>query len=322
MRKDSKHRLTVGNPGSVEKRQSETTIRPECLPEPVRQYVPGPEGLAEAGLSPLFPLELTEEQRTSMSKLHMEIRMCNRTVPELRLQIPDGYVSLNLEVCVDYYFKCRRACLEEDAASKVAELLTSFLEQHPFEWYFSYWRNDLVAKLVLGELSTSLSAKKEAGERWLKWYWKYESKMYGETATYLSSKRRAAERAVNELEFMRFMDNDPQCWIRPGFRGYSIFVAWLNKNWTQLAAKKKGSALFNIIARKFRNKWPDLAFRDSDLEELCRAYQSVESSYDPGKVPPYQVVLTLVARKHGVSARFVTGVRAELNKQRRESAPS
>jgi hypothetical protein len=101
------------------------------------------------------PRDLTEEERTSKGKLDTQIRMYNRAVPGLRLQIPDYDVSLNLEVCADYYFRCQHACLEEDAASKVAELLTSFLEQHQLEWHLSYWKNDLIAKLVLDRFDKS-----------------------------------------------------------------------------------------------------------------------------------------------------------------------
>jgi hypothetical protein len=127
--------------------------------------------------------ELSEEERTSMGKLHALIRTYNREVPELRLQIPDGNISLDLRICADYYFKCEDARLEEDAASKVAELLTSFLNQHPLEWRICYWKNDFIAELVLGELNTSLGARNEAGERWLKGYWKREQWMQRESSS-------------------------------------------------------------------------------------------------------------------------------------------
>jgi hypothetical protein len=331
MGKDSENRLSVDNPDSVETSQSETSIRPECLPEPLRGHLYGAGGmLKDSAWHPLMRLgrrtELTEEERRFLSELQTSIRICNRFVPELRIQMPDRNIPLNPKICADYYFKCQHAAFEKDGANKVAELLTSFLEQYPLEWRFSGWKNDLIAKLVLGELNTTSSAREEPGERWLKAHWKRERRMQRETATYLSPKRMAASSAVFELELLAIQDKN-SFWIYPGFRGYATFVTWLNANWAQLASKKKGAALFSMIAREFRNKWPDLAFSDSDFEEICFAYHSIESSHPSGKVPPYQVVLTLVARKNGVSPRLVTKVRAESNKQRlaretNEKAPS
>jgi len=208
MGENSEHRLTAGNPGSIEKSQSESSIQPECLPEPVRGYLYGAEGTVKdssdhPGMRAFGrPTELTEEERTSLAKLQARIRMYNRTLPKLRIQIPDDNISLNLEICVDYYFKCQQARFEKDGASKVAELLTSFLEQHPLEWSFSDWKNDQIAKLVLGEINTTSIARKEPGERWLKTYWKREHRRQRESDTYLSPKREAASSAVFELALL------------------------------------------------------------------------------------------------------------------------
>jgi hypothetical protein len=268
--------------------------------------------------------ELTEEERISKGKLDARIKMDNRDVPELRLQIPDLhislYLSLNLQVCADYYFKCQLARLEDDAGNKLAELLTSFLEQHPLEWRICCWKNDLIAELVLGELNPALGVTKEAGGRWLKGYWKREQRMQREIDTDISPKRMAASSAVLELEMLQVIDKNPLLWIRPGFRVYAAFVKWLNRNWTRMAAKKKGSALLNRVVSEyhngeFRNKEQDVALSDSELYDICDIYRSIESSHDPGKVPAYQVVLKLVARKHRVSPRLMTEVRAKNHKR-------
>src|SRR5450755_2244268 len=318
MGENSEHRLTAG---SHEKSRSETSIQSECLPEPVRGYLYGAEGMVKnSSEHPAMRLfgrrELTAEERTSLAKLQARIRMYNRTVPQLRIQIPDSDIPLNLEICADYYFKCKRASFEKDGASKVAELLISFSEHHPLEWHFSDWKNDFIAKLVIGQLSTTSSAEKEPGERWLKMHWKREHRKQRETDIDLSPKRMSASSAVSDLELLELIDENPEFWIVPGFRVYAKFVNWLNRNWNRVAATKKGPALLNCLVSEFRKKRQDLAFSDSDLSDICGVYQSIEPSHPPGKVPTSQVVLTLVARKHGVSPRLVTKVRAEMNKQR------
>jgi hypothetical protein len=268
--------------------------------------------------------ELTEEERISKGKLDARIKMYNRDVPELRLRIPDLhitlYLSLDLQVCADYYFKCQLARLEQDASNKVAELLTSFLEPHPLEWRICCWKNDLIAELVLGELNPSLGVTKEAGERWLKGYWKREQRMQRGLDTYVSPKRMAASSAVLELEMLQLIDKNPLLWIRPGFRVYAAFVKWLNRNWTRIAAKEKGAALLKRVVSQYHNvelrdEGQDVALTDSELCEICNVYRNIESLHDPGNVPPYQVVLNLVARKHWVSPRLMTQVRAENHKR-------
>jgi hypothetical protein len=269
------------------------------------------------------PQGLTEEERTSKGKLDALIKGYNRAVPELRLQISDEQIPLNLRICADYYFKCEQARLEEDAASKVAELLNSFLENHPLEWSISYWKNDFIAELVLGKLNTFPGARKEDGQRWLKGYWRRQQRMQREINTHVSPKRVAASSAVFDLELLELIDKHPQLFIRPGFRLHAAFVNWLNRNWKRLSAKKSGVALLNCVVSEYRsgkihNKGQELAFSDSELVEICDAYGRIEFLYDPGKVPPYQVILTSLARKHKVSARLVTKVRAEINKERRK----
>lgn len=265
---------------------------------------------------------MTEEQQKAIAELQARIRMYNRTVPELRIKLPThfmsvvSYLSLNLKICTDYYFKCANLRFDEDAGNKIAACLTSFLEQHPLEWLVCSWKNDFIAEITLGELACS-GDRKKAAEYWLGWYWKHEKKQSRDTDLYLSPRRMAASSAVFELEFLNLMDKNPELFIRPGFRGHATFVRWLNKHWPVLAAKKKGPALLQEAVEKFLEKHRDLSFTESDLGDICEAYKSIEHLYDPGTVPAYQVVLALVARKHRVSPRLVTRMRAEQNKLRR-----
>jgi hypothetical protein len=266
--------------------------------------------------------DLTEKEQASLVELHAKIKLCNKKVPDLRLQLPSPclsyrpYLSLNLEICADYYFRCAHVRFDDDSGGKVADLLTSLLEQYPLEWDVCAWKNDFIAGLMLGEFNGTLSKRKEVAERWWKWYWKRKQRMNRETDIYLSPKRTAASSAVLELEMLESMDDNPQLWICPGFSGYATFVKWLNKNWAALAGKKSGLALLQDLVSKFRQRRQDVAFSDSVLEEICGVYASIESSHPAGAVPPYQVVLTLVARKHNVSPRLVSAERAELNKRR------
>jgi hypothetical protein len=265
---------------------------------------------------------LTDQEQKSFTELQAGIKMRNRTVPELRIQLPDyrisvvPYLSLNLRICTDYYFECANLRFDMDAANRITACLTSFLEQHPLEWLVSTWKNDFIAEIVLGELQCA-GDRKKAAEYWLRRYWEREKKQARETDLYLSPKRMAASSAVCELEFLVLIDEHPEFFIRPGFRGHATFVRWLNKHWPILAAKKKGPALFKEAVEKFRDKHRDLSFTDSDLGDICKAYTSIEHLYDPGAVPASQAVLALVSRKHGVSPRLVTKMRAEQNKLRK-----
>lgn len=177
---------------------------------------------------------------------------------------------------------------------------------------------------MLGNLTTSAGTPKSrraAAERWLKGYWKREQQIARETDTYLSPERMAASAAVFELEMLELAD-DPQPWMRPGFGDYAAFVRWLNKNRDKLAVKKHGPPLLAAAAKEFRHERPKTALSNSDLVEIFTAYNGLESSHPPGAVPPYTVVLAVVARRHQVSPRLVTIVRAETNRHRRsQTAP-
>jgi hypothetical protein len=171
------------------------------------------------------------------------------------------------------------------------------------------------AGLMLGEFNGSLDEQREAAQRWWKWYLQRERRINRNIDIDLSDKRMAASSAVHELDLMDLIDRHPQLFVRPGFSSHVRFVNFLNRNWAVLAGKKSGPALMKDVASKFR-KHPAVAFSDSDLAEICDVYGSIESSHPAGAVPPYQVVLTLVARKYKVSPRLVGKVRAETNKRR------
>jgi hypothetical protein len=314
------------------KSPTETSIRPECVPGPTRHCVSATEA-KDAAVKTLLrralgPRELTEPEQASLVELRAKINMYNKAVPRLRLQLPSysfsyrPYLSLNLEICADYYFKCAHLRFHDDAANKIVNFLTSFLEQYPLEWKVCSWKNDFIAELMLGEFNGSLNEQRENAERWLKWYWKRDQQKNRETDIYLSPKRMAASSAVLELEMLGIMDHHPQLWIVPGFAGYATFVNWLNRHWAALAYNKSGPALLKEVVSKFRPRRQAVAFSDSDLAEICDAYESIESSHPAGAVPPYQVVLTLVAKRHKVSPRLVSEMRAEQNKRRRSHITS
>lgn len=303
-------------------------IDPERLPESLRRYItPRPKMVAENG--PEMPArrlsigeriagktiarEFTEEERTQWAKRQLKANIIVKFNPELRLQLPPSALgSLDLEICREYYWKYKLMRLKNDA-DKVADLLASFLEQNPLEWRCCGWKNDAVAELLLWN--------KKAGERWFKEYWKREQKAQREAKTLLSDPRVAAREAAFDIEWLHLMD-EPEPWLHPGFLDHAIFVRWLNKNWERLATKKKGNALFAAAAAGFRHDRPKTTLTDDNLLEISLAYSSIAStaSHSEGAIPPSAVVLTLAARRHGVSPRLVTIVRAEQNKRRRSQA--
>jgi hypothetical protein len=184
------------------KSPTETSIRPECLPGPTRHCVNATEA-KDAAVKTLLrralgPRELTEPEQASLVEIRAKINMYNKAVPRLRLQLPSysfsyrPYLSLNLEICADYYFKCALLRFHDDAANQIVNFLTSFLEQYPLEWKVCSWKNDFIAELMLGEFNGTLNEQREVAERWLKWYWKREQQKNRETDIYLSPKRMAA----------------------------------------------------------------------------------------------------------------------------------
>jgi hypothetical protein len=264
-------------------------------------------------------LHTSEEDQPRWAEIQLEVKMYNRTIPGLRLELPEHYVPLEVKTCFEHYYQFRSLRCEKDAAHKIAGLLSSFQQRHPLEWRCSGWKNDAIAGLLLGEFDVppeSVESRRQAGERWLRDYWQREEKRARETAIALRPKRIDASAAVLDLEMLLLMVDNPQLWICPGPREYDIFVKWLNRNWAAIATKKKGEALLNDVIRKFHPNQKGPAFRECDLREMCDVYREIESWYPPAAVPTYQLVLTLVARKHNVSPRLVTKIRAEMNKHR------
>lgn len=267
-----------------------------------------------SGLKPA----LTGEEQRSLNELRTRVQMYNKTVPNLRLRLPELGESPDLEVCADYYFRVRHAGVEENAPEKVAALLTSFLEEHEEEWNFCGWKNDAIADLILEKLGfgSTRTARREAADVWLKQYRKRAQKLEREADLRTSPLRMAASAAVFDLEMLVCMDETPGLWIRPAYKRYVSLVQWLNRNWPALASRKRGQTLQQEVLTRFRRKLAPNELSDSDLLEVCDIYRSLESSYPLGLVPPSQVVLVLVARNRKVSPRLVSSVRAEQRKLR------
>jgi hypothetical protein len=253
----------------------------------------------------------------SLDDLHTKIKMYNRVVPNLRIMLPKFHLSLNLDKCADYYFEVEGARLK-DAPEKIGALLNSFRQDYEQEWHYCGWKNDVIADLILGNLGfmRTSAARSKAADEWLKGYRRHEQKMKREIDLFLSPLRVAATAAVFELEMMVRMDEHPEVWIRPGYNRYASLVRWLNRHWSNLSGKKKGLALQQEVITKFPRCLKENELSDSDLTEVCNLYRQLESLYPPNAVPPSQLILVLVARRHKVSPRLVSKVRAEQNKRR------
>ncbi len=314
-----------------------TAIDKEKLPESIRQYMtlppqvavqdapkgPNPLTLHEKIAGARFGRALSKEARDRLTTLQSVINSITRINPELRplLPQPNPHFALRPEhywksfrICSEYYWKYQDVLFSKDAANQLAALLTSFLQKHPVEWAFCVWKDNAIAELMLNH--------REAAKRWLNWYWKRKQKIARETATYLSPTRTAASAAAFELEMLQLAD-DPQNqpWMRPGYGDYAAFVRWLNRNWDNLAKKKQGAPLVAAAADGFRRGQPKTPLSSRDLVEICSAYKKIEPLCRD-RVDPYRVVLTVVAKRHQVSARVVTTVLAEMNRHRRsQKAP-
>ena len=99
-------------------------------------------------------------------------------------------------------------------------------------------------------------------------------------------------------------------------------MRWLNKNWPLLVSKastdsaKRPSTrgLAHQAIRKYRSKYPKASIDQKVLAELCRAYDAIWSRYDEGNAPPSAVLLELVAKRHGVSARKIIAMQADASR--------
>lgn len=61
------------------KSQSDTSIRPECLPEPIRCWVPSTEAKTRMRRTLMGLQELTEQEQKSLAELRAEISVGLRT---------------------------------------------------------------------------------------------------------------------------------------------------------------------------------------------------------------------------------------------------
>jgi len=265
--------------------------------------------------------DLTPEERTRFAELKARVEMFNRAIPELRIKLPEGSMSIepllsvDLKICIDYYGKCAGLRFEKDSGNKIAKLLISFMEQHPVEWKVCLWKNDVIAEIVLGQLECFNEKPDQLASNWLKSYWRREKKLKKRIELDVSPKRTAASSAVHEVDFLMLIDQLPGMFDRPGFRNYADFVHWLNRNWYQSAKKKEGQALLEELFKRFRKQRPKWSLPVEDLADICTTYKRLVRSYYPDAVPPSAAVLAWVARKHGVSPRLVTKIRAEMNRE-------
>ncbi len=295
--------------------QSEIAIRPEDLPGLIRQYIHG-----ERSTAPVNNLPESPSPRLSLGERIAGTRFGRVRQPDDEARARFAKFQLDINITNrEYYRKYQRMRFQRDAANNIAALLTSFQQAHPLEWEYCGWKTFAIAELMLGRLASSpdsVKSRRAAAERWWKGYWNRKQKIARETDTYLSPTRMAASAAVFELEMLQLAD-DPKPWMRPGFSDYAAFVRWLNKKWDKLAAKKQGEPLLDAAAGGFLRERPKTVLSNSDLKEICTAYKGLESSYPLGGVPTYQVVLTVVARRHNVSPRLANKVRADKNKRMR-----
>jgi hypothetical protein len=116
--------------------------------------------------------------------------------------------------------------------------------------------------------------------------------------------------AVFELSVLKLKDQLSYLFkAGQSFSTYTKAVNWLNRNRDRIAANSPTDSVRDIIVSA-RSQMRNLALTDVELGELCAAYDKIAQYSSPGRVPPSQVVLELVSRRHAVSARLVTDLRA------------
>ncbi len=308
-----------------------TTIAPENLPESVRQYITtptkamvqaAPEGpttlsLGEriAGVS--FGRRADEKVQARWAKLQLEIKTYNRVNPELRLQLPrtNHTPPPDFELCRELYWKYQHLRFDEDAANKVATLLTSFLKEHPREWEYSGWKNDAIAELVMGRLPCSawkVKDRRNVAEIWLKQYWDLEQESERQVETSTSDTRLAASAALLELDMLEFSDE----FGGPGAAEWKGVIEWLNSRWSRLPnGAKTSSTLFPTIHDVPREQITGLRLSDDDLSDICSAYIRIRSQNRKQRdaAPPSAVIQEVIARRHAVCSRVLGKLRASRN---------
>ena len=278
---------------------------------------------------------VTAEERFRVARLQWKISILNRDIPDLRLKLPPfSYVNPpDLLLCQEKYWEYQDRCREDGAANKVAAMLISFEQDHPWEWLCCGWKDEAIAALVLGNLGNVKDGRR-AAESWLKEYWKRRQKEQRERDAASSPKRRAASKAVSDLETLQFLDEQER-WLEsidpalldPGdellelfekrrrggrpvtYSDYARFVIWLNENRMSLASEKKGAALLAGAVGGFRLK-NKTVLTDKVLVETCVAYRIIARSAC-GAADPYPVVLAVMAKRNEVGSRLVGKVRAK-----------
>ncbi len=87
--------------------------------------------------------------------LREKIWKLNDNNPELKLRpMSSMFVTReepipNLRVCLAFFSECERAC-RTGSPRDLANLLLEFCAEHPTEWWYSGWKDDYVAWLVMG----------------------------------------------------------------------------------------------------------------------------------------------------------------------------
>ena len=121
----------------------------------------------------------------------------------------------NLRICVDYFYQCKSARLAVNAANNVSDLLLRFEHDHPVEWGFSGWKNDLIADVVLGcaDYGDEVERRRIA-EYWFTRHWAKEKKAVRQNAIENNDRRRRAMYAALELKALRANDS-PQLTTSP-----------------------------------------------------------------------------------------------------------
>ena len=106
------------------------------------------------------------------------------------------------------------------------------------------------------------------------------------------------------------------------YEKYTVFIRWLGKHWHDLCAKKHGVPLHENAADKFLSEIITQVER-SVLVELAAAYDNCYTlpKGDKNEHLPsvYEVLLTFVAERHGVSTTLVAQERARLHKKNARS---
>ncbi len=280
-------------------------------------------------------------------RLREKIWKLNDDNPELKLiPMPSMFVMRdqpipNLPVCLDFFSRCEGACWT-GSPKDLANLLLEFCAEHPTEWWYSGWKDDYVAWLVMGQAGGTFREKRESARYWFEQYWKRirdhdESDKQGRArwaAVELNTLRprpsqapkSTSESSLGGEQFLKsFSDaflsglhrvKPPECSPPAKYDAYAQFILWLRKNWYRLSNKKHSQPLYELAAETFLKERPASKVEWHELIELARAYDECDGVQSDDDLPRIsQVLMRLVANRHGISSSQVAHVRAQLNKQ-------